>query len=42
MSDNRSKEVRNMNLSHIQGTNSKPEETVRKYLFAKGLDKERM
>ena len=26
-----------MNLSHIRSTNSKPEETVRKYLFSKGL-----
>lgn len=37
MSDNHSKEVRSMNMSHIRSTNSKPEEIVRKYLFSKGL-----
>lgn len=37
MSDNHSKEVRSMNMSHIRSTNSKPEEIVRKYLFACGL-----
>ena len=37
MADNQSKEVRSMNMSHIRSTNSKPEEVVRKYLFAKGL-----
>jgi len=37
MSDNLSKEVRSMNMSHIRSTNSKPEEIVRKYLFSKGL-----
>lgn len=37
MADNHSKEVRSMNMSHIRSTNSKPEEIVRKYLFAKGL-----
>lgn len=37
MADNHSKEVISMNLSHIRGTNFKPEEIVRKYLFAKGL-----
>lgn len=37
MSDNHSKEVRSMNMSHIRSTNSKPEETVRKYLFSCGL-----
>lgn len=26
-----------MNMSHIRSTNSKPEETVRKYLFSQGL-----
>lgn len=37
MSDNHSKEIRSMNMSHIRSTNSKPEETVRKYLFSRGL-----
>lgn len=37
MADNHSKEVRSMNMSHIRSTGSKPEEIVRKYLFAKGL-----
>ena len=37
MADNHSKEVRSMNMSHIRSTNSKPEETVRKYLFSQGL-----
>ncbi len=37
MSDNHTKEVRSMNMSHIRSTNSKPEEIVRKYLFSKGL-----
>lgn len=37
MADNHSKEVRSMNMSHIRSTNSKPEEKVRKYLFARGL-----
>ncbi|UBS53487.1 very short patch repair endonuclease [Megasphaera massiliensis] len=37
MADNHTKEVRHMNMSHIRSTNSKPEETVRKYLFSKGL-----
>ena len=37
MADNHSKEVRSMNMSHIRSTNSKPEETVRKYLFSKGF-----
>ncbi len=37
MADNHSKEVRSKNMSHIRSTNSKPEETVRKYLFSKGL-----
>ena len=37
MVDTHSKEVRSKNMSHIRSTNSKPEETVRKYLFAKGL-----
>lgn len=37
MADNHTKEIRSMNMSHIRSTNSKPEETVRKYLFARGL-----
>ena len=37
MADNHSKEVRSINMSHIRGTNSKPEEIVRKYLFAEGF-----
>ncbi len=35
--DNRSKELRSKNMSHISSTNTKPEETVRKYLFSKGF-----
>lgn len=35
--DNRSKEARSRNMSHIPSRNTKPEETVRKYLFKKGL-----
>ena len=37
MSDNHSKEVRSMNMSHIRSKNTKPEELVRKYLFSKGF-----
>lgn len=37
MADTHSKEVRSKNMSHIRSTNSKPEETVCKYLFSKGL-----
>ena len=37
MADNHSKEIRSMNMSHIRSTNTKPEEIVRKYLFAKGF-----
>ena len=37
MADTHSKEVRSKNMSHIRSTNSKQEETVRKYLFSKGL-----
>lgn len=37
MADTHSKEVRSKNMSHIRSTNTKPEETVRKYLFSKGL-----
>lgn len=37
MADNRSKEERHINMSHIRSTNTKPEEAVRKYLFANGF-----
>lgn len=37
MSDNHSKEIRSKNMSHIRSLNTKPEETVRKYLFSRGL-----
>jgi len=37
MADNHSKEARSMSMSHIRSTNSKPEEIVRKYLFAEGF-----
>lgn len=37
MADNHSKEARSMNMSHIRSTKSKPEEIVRKYLFAEGF-----
>ena len=37
MADNHSKEVRSRNMSHIRSTNSKPEEIVRKSLFAQGF-----
>ena len=37
MADNHSKGIRSMNMSHIRSTNSKPEEIVRKYLFAEGF-----
>lgn len=37
MADNHTKEIRSMNMSHIRSTNSKPEEAVRKYLFACGF-----
>lgn len=37
MADNHTKEQRSKNMSHIRSTNSKPEERVRKYLFARGL-----
>lgn len=37
MADNHSKEQRHMNMSHIRSTNTRPEETVRRYLFSKGL-----
>jgi DNA mismatch endonuclease (patch repair protein) len=35
--DNRSKEARSRNMSNIPSKNTKPEETVRKYLFAHGI-----
>lgn len=35
--DNRSKEARSRNMSHIPSKNTKPEETVRKYLFSQGF-----
>ncbi len=35
--DNLSKAVRHYNMSRIRSKNSKPEEVVRKYLFAKGF-----
>ena len=37
MTDNHTKEIRSMNMSHIKSKNTKPEEIVRKYLFSKGL-----
>lgn len=35
--DNRSKEVRSKNMSNIPSKDTKPEETVRKYLFSQGF-----
>ncbi len=35
--DNRSKEDRSRNMSRIPSKNTKPEETVRKYLFSQGF-----
>ncbi len=35
--DNRSKEQRSKNMSHIPSKNTKPEEIVRKYLFSRGF-----
>ena len=37
MADNLSPEDRKKNMSHIRSKNSKPEELVRKYLFAQGF-----
>lgn len=37
MADNRSPQARSYNMSRIHSTNTKPEELVRKYLFAKGF-----
>lgn len=35
--DRHSKETRSYNMSQIRATETKPEETVRKYLFSRGL-----
>lgn len=37
MADMHSKETRSMNMSHIRSKNTKPEEKVRKFLFAEGF-----
>ena len=37
MADTHSPEVRSYNMSRIRSKNTKPEETVRKYLFSRGL-----
>lgn len=37
MADNLSKDMRHKNMSHIRSVNTKPEETVRKHLFACGF-----
>ena len=37
MADNHSPEVRSYNMSRIKGKDTKPEEIVRKYLFAHGF-----
>ena len=37
MADNHSKEVRSRNMSRIRSTDNKPEEIVRKFLFAQGF-----
>lgn len=37
MADNHSPESRHINMSHIRCKDTLPEETVRKYLFSKGL-----
>lgn len=37
MADNHSPEIRSLNMSHIRSQNSKPENMVRKYLFANGF-----
>lgn len=36
MSDVLTKEQRHLNMSHIRGKDTKPEEIVRKYLFSRG------
>jgi len=37
MADNHSPEMRSYNMSRIRSNNSKPEETVRKFLFSQGF-----
>lgn len=37
MSDILTKEQRHLNMSHIRGKDTRPEEIVRKYLFSKGF-----
>ena len=37
MADNHTPEERSINMSHIRSKNTKPEELVRKYLFAHGF-----
>ena len=37
MADIKSKEARSYNMSRIKGKDTKPEETVRKYLFSQGF-----
>ena len=37
MADNHSKEARSRNMARIRSVNSRPEEIVRRYLFAHGL-----
>ena len=37
MADNHTKESRSKNMSHIRSKDTKPEETVRKYLFSRGF-----
>lgn len=37
MTDTHSKDVRSRNMSHIRSKDTKPEVTVRKYLFSKGF-----
>ncbi len=36
MADMHSKETCSMNMSHVRSKNTKPEEKVRKFLFAEG------
>lgn len=37
MADVHDKQTRSYNMSHIRGKDTKPEETVRKYLFSRGF-----
>ena len=37
MANIKSKEARSYNMSRIKGKNTKPEETIRKYLFSQGF-----